>query len=386
VTAEVVRSAAGDRVVEMEIDATDGLARAGRVRTPRGSFETPVFMPVGTRASVRTLSSADLEDLGAEIVLGNTYHLMLRPGADLIAELGDLHGFMAWPAHVLTDSGGYQVFSLEPKISDEGAIFKSTYDGSTHHLTPESAADLQRRLGADIQMVLDVCPGLPAPEPVVRAAVDRTALWARRARAAFLAGREAGTTDAERSQAQFGIVQGGIDLGLRRESAERTVEVGFDGYGIGGLSVGEPRDQMLPALDVVTAVLPADQPRYLMGVGDPIGFVEAIARGVDMFDCVLPTRYARHGTILTGTGRLSLRNAEHERSTGPLDPACTCPVCGRWSRAYLRHLLRVQEPTAARLLTIHNVHWCLELMRDARRAVAAGTFDALRARMWAIWT
>ncbi len=376
----------GDRVVEMEIDATDGLARAGRVRTVRGTFETPVFMPVGTRASVRTLSSADMEDLGAEIMLGNTYHLMLRPGADLIDDLGDLHGFMAWPAHVLTDSGGYQIFSLEPKVSDEGAIFRSTYDGSTHHLTPESSADIQRLLGADIQMVLDVCPALPATEPVVRAAVDRTALWARRGRAAFLAGRDAGSTLAQRSQAQFGIVQGGVDLDLRKESAERTVEIGFDGYGIGGLSVGEPRDEMLPALDVVTALLPADQPRYLMGVGDPIGFVEGIARGVDMFDCVLPTRYARHGTILTDAGRLSLRNAEHERSPGPLDPGCTCPVCARWSRAYLRHLLRVQEPTAARLLTLHNVHWCLELMRRARLAIAEGTFEELRARMWAIWT
>jgi queuine tRNA-ribosyltransferase len=386
VTAEPLAAATGDRVVEIEIDATDGRARAGRVRTPRGTFETPVFMPVGTRASVRTLSSVDLEDLGAEIMLGNTYHLMLRPGAGLIDELGDLHGFMAWPAHVLTDSGGYQIFSLEPKVTDQGADFRSTYDGSRHHLTPESSAEVQRLLGADIQMVLDVCPALPATDAVVRAAVDRTALWARRGREAFLAGREVGTTDAQRSQAQFGIVQGGVDPVLRRESAERTLEVGFDGYGIGGLSVGESRDEMLPALDVVTEVLPIDQPRYLMGVGDPVGFVEGIARGVDMFDCVLPTRYARHGTILTDQGRLSLRNAEHERTAGPLDPTCTCPVCARWSTAYLRHLLRVQEPTALRLLTIHNVHWCLELMRRARRAIAEGTFDALRAHMWAIWT
>jgi queuine tRNA-ribosyltransferase len=379
-------SSTNERVLEIEIDAVDGQARAGRVRTPRGTFETPVFMPVGTRASVRTLSSVDLEDLGAEIMLGNTYHLMLRPGAELIAELGDLHGFMAWPHHVLTDSGGYQIFSLEPKVSDEGAIFRSTYDGSSHHLTPESSADTQRLLGADIQMVLDVCPALPSTEAIVRVAVERTAQWARRGRAQFLAGREAGTTDAQRSQAQFGIVQGGVDLDLRRESAERTVEIGFDGYGIGGLSVGEPRDEMLPALDMVTSVLPTDQPRYLMGVGDPIGFVEGIARGVDMFDCVLATRYARHGTILTDAGRLSLRNAEHERSAGPLDPSCTCVVCGRWSRAYLRHLLRVQEPTAARLLTIHNVHWCLELMRRARSAITSGTFDELRMEMWSIWT
>jgi queuine tRNA-ribosyltransferase len=370
----------------MEIDAIDGLARAGRVHTPRGSFGTPVFMPVGTRGSVRTLSSIDLEDLGVEIMLGNTYHLMLRPGADVIDELGDLHGFLAWDGHVLTDSGGFQIFSLEPKLSDEGAIFRSTYDGSTHHLTPESAVDIQRTLGADIQMVLDVCPALPATEAVVRAAVDRTAAWAERGRAAFLAGRDGGHTDAQRSQAQFGIVQGGVDLQLRAESTGRTLEVGFDGYGIGGLSVGEPRDEMLPALEVVTAALPADQPRYLMGVGDPIGFVEGIARGVDLFDCVMPTRAARHGTIFTDAGRLNLRNAGHARASGPLDEACTCTVCGRWSRAYLRHLLRVQEPTAGRLLTIHNVHWCLNLMRRARSAIGAGQFEVLRREVVEAWS
>jgi queuine tRNA-ribosyltransferase len=334
---------------------------------------------------VRALSSLDLEELGVEIMLGNTYHLMLRPGADLIAAMGDLHGFMAWDRHVLTDSGGFQIFSLEPKVSDEGAIFTSTYDGSRHHLTPEGAVEVQRALGGDIQMVLDVCPPLPSAPEVVRRAVDRTARWAERARPAFLAGRDAGTTDQERSQAQFGIVQGGVDLALRRESASRTLEVGFDGYGIGGLSVGESRDEMLPALDEVTAVLPVDQPRYLMGVGDPIGLIEGIARGVDMFDCVLPTRAARHGTILTDAGRLSLRNAEHARSDGPLDPTCTCPVCGRWSRAYLRHLLRVGEPTAARLLTIHNVHWSLQLVARARAAIRTGTLEALRTEVGAAW-
>ena len=374
-----------DRVVDLEIDATDGAARAGRVHTARGSFETPVFMPVGTRATVRALSSLDLEALGVEIMLGNTYHLMLRPGADLIADMGDLHGFMAWDRHVLTDSGGFQIFSLEPKVSDEGAIFTSTYDGSRHHLTPEAAVAVQRALGADIQMVLDVCPPLPSPRPVVRLAVDRTARWAVRARAAFVAGRDAGTTDQQRSQAQFGIVQGGVDLGLRRESTERTVEVGFDGYGIGGLSVGESREEMLPALDEVTALLPTDQPRYLMGVGDPIGLVEGIARGVDMFDCVLPTRAARHGTILTDAGRLNLRNAEHARSDQPLDPSCGCPVCARWSRSYLRHLLRVGEPTAGRLLTIHNVHWSLHLMGRARAAIRAGELAGLRAEVAAAW-
>jgi queuine tRNA-ribosyltransferase len=375
-----------ERVIDLEIDATDGNARAGRVHTTRGTFETPVFMPVGTRASVRTLSSADLEALGAEIMLANTYHLMLRPGADVVDELGGLHGFTAWDRHVLTDSGGYQIYSLEPRVSDEGAIFRSTYDGSIHHLTPASAVDIQRQLGADIQMVLDVCPALPASPEVLRTAVDRTITWARRGREAFVAGREAGQTDDQRSQAQFGIVQGGVDLALRRESAERTLEIGFDGYGIGGLSVGESRAEMLPALEAAISVLPADQPRYLMGVGDPIGLVEGIARGVDMFDCVLPTRLGRHGTILTSSGRLNLRNAAHARSDRPLDQACGCPVCARWSRAYLRHLLSVQEPTAPRLLTIHNLHWCLRLMERARAAVRAGRFDALRSEIRAIWS
>jgi queuine tRNA-ribosyltransferase len=374
-----------DRVLDIEIDATDGQARAGRVRTARGSFETPVFMPVGTRATVRAVADEDLEDLGAQIVLANTYHLMLRPGADVVEELGGLHGFMGWSGHVLTDSGGFQIYSLEPKVGDEGAIFRSTYDGSTHHLSPERAVEVQRALGADIQMVLDVCPPLPSPPEVVRAAVMRTALWARRARPAFLAGREAGTTDAQRSQAQFGIVQGGTDVELRLESARRTIEVGFDGYGIGGLSVGETRAEMLPALEAVTAELPVDQPRYLMGVGDPVGFVEGIARGVDMFDCVLPTRLGRHGTILTSAGRLNLRNAAHARSREPLDPACGCPVCGRYHRGYLRHLLLVQEPTASRLLTLHNLHWCLELMRGARQAIRDGSFDAFRRDVVGVW-
>ena len=374
-----------DALLELEIDAVDGAARAGRVHTPRGSFETPVFMPVGTRATVRAVSSLDLEALGAEIMLGNTYHLMLRPGADVVDDLGGLHDFMAWSGHVLTDSGGFQIYSLEPKVSDEGAIFRSTYDGSTHHLTPETAVEVQRLLGADIQMVLDVCPALPATTEVVRTAVERTATWARRGRAAFLAGRDDGRTVAQRSQVQFGIVQGGTDLALRAESAERTLDVGFDGYGIGGLSVGESRDEMLPALEAVTERLPVDQPRYLMGVGDPLGFVEGIARGVDMFDCVLATRLARHGTILTSAGRLNLRNASHARSAAALDDRCGCEVCGRWSRGYLRHLLMVQEPTASRLLTLHNLHWCLDLMRRAREAVREGRFEALRAEVAAAW-
>jgi queuine tRNA-ribosyltransferase len=337
-------------------------------------------MPVGTRGSVRALSSVDLEDLGVEVTLANTYHLMLRPGAEVVESLGGLHEFMAWPGHVLTDSGGFQVFSLEPKVDDDGALFKSTYDGTTHRLTPESAVQLQRRLGADIQMVLDVCPPLPSPHEIVREAVDRTAGWAARAKAAMASARDEGST-----QALFGIVQGGTDAALRKESAHRTVDIGFDGYAVGGLSVGERRPAMLEALDATTSELPTDRVRYLMGVGDPVGVVEAIALGVDLFDCVLPTRLARHGTILTDAGRLNLRNASYASDRGPLDPRCSCSVCARWSRGYLRHLLRVQEPTAARLLTIHNVGWLLGLVRRARAAVVDGTLDQLRAGVAAAW-
>jgi queuine tRNA-ribosyltransferase len=375
-----VTAAADEHVLRLAVSATDGAARVGTVTTARGTFRTPVFMPVGTRAAVRTLSSTDLEDLGAEIILANTYHLMLRPGADLVAELGGVHGFADWHGHLLTDSGGYQVFSLEPKVTDDGATFKSTYDGSTHHLTPEGSVAVQHALGADIQMVLDVCPPLPSPSEVIRSAVDRSALWAARAKAAHAPARAGGG-----SQAQFGIVQGGIDVGLRAESAERTVELDFDGYGIGGLSVGETREEMLPALEATTAVLPVDRPRYLMGVGDPVSIVEAVALGVDMFDCVLPTRLARHGTILTSEGRLNLRNARFARDPEPLEPGCACSTCQRWSRAYLKHLLAVSEPTGARLTTIHNVHWLLRLIDDVRTAIGEGTYDALRRRVADVW-
>ena len=332
-------------------------------------------MPVGTRGTVRAASSADIEDLGAQVVLANTYHLMLRPGAEVIEALGGIGRFAAWPGIVLTDSGGFQVFSLDPDVDDDGVTFRSTYDGSTHRLTPETAVAIQEQLGADIQMVLDVCPPLPSPPEVVRLAVERTAAWAARAKAAR---RRPG-------QALFGIVQGGVDEQLRRESAERTVAVGFDGYGIGGLSVGESREEMFPALAAALAVLPVDRPRYLMGVGDPIGLVEAIGMGVDMFDCVLPTRLARHGTVLTSTGRVQIRNAAHATDDGPLDASCPCAVCGRWSRAYLRHLMQVGEPTAARLLTLHNLAFTLALVGGAREAIAAGTFAAYRASVVGTW-
>jgi queuine tRNA-ribosyltransferase len=333
-------------------------------------------MPVGTRGSVRTLSAADLEMLGVELMLANTYHLMLRPGADVVAGLGGLHGFMGWPGNVLTDSGGFQVFSLSPAVDDDGVTFRSTYDGSTHRLTPESAVAIQEQLGADIQMVLDVCPGLPAPREVIRMAVERTAAWAARARRAH---RREG-------QAIFGIVQGGTDLALRAESARRTVDLDFDGYGIGGLSVGEPRAQMLEALAAAVAELPADRPRYLMGVGDPVGLVEAVALGVDQFDCVLPTRLARHGSVLTSAGRLHLRNAAFARDAEPLDLSCGCPVCGRWSRAYLRHLLSVGEPSGPRLVTLHNLAWILAFIDQIGRAVRDGTLDKLRTDTASIWT
>ena len=369
-----------DHVLRLEVLHTDGLARAGMVHTARGSFRTPCFMPVGTRAAVRTLTSADLEDLGAEVILGNTYHLMLKPGADLIERFGGLHGFADWHGHVLTDSGGFQIFSLEPKVTDDGATFASTYDGSSHHLTPEGSVEIQQKLGSDIAMVLDVCPPLPSSAATVRTAVDRSVAWAERAKAANAPARADGSM-----QAQFGIVQGGIDPSLRVESAERTMAIDFDGYGIGGLSVGETREEMLPALAAATATLPADQPRYLMGVGDPVSIVEAVALGVDMFDCVLPTRLARHGTILTSNGRLNLRNARFADDPDPLEPGCACPTCARWSRAYLRHLLMVNEPTVLRLTTLHNVHWLLGLMAGARRAIEMGTYDQFRSEVVSVW-
>jgi queuine tRNA-ribosyltransferase len=361
--------------LRFEATATDGAARAGVVTTARGTFRTPCFMPVGTRGSVRAVSTADLEDLGSELMLCNTYHLMLRPGADVVAGLGGIHGFAAWPGHVLTDSGGYQVFSLQPRVSDEGVTFKSTYDGTVHRLTPEAAVHTQELIGADIQMVLDVCSPLPSPPEALRADLVRTAGWAARAKAAH---RREG-------QALFGIVQGGADESLRAESAQRTVEVGFDGYGIGGLSVGESRAEMLPALAAAIVELPADLPRYLMGVGDPVGIVEGVALGVDMFDCVLPSRLARHGTVLTAAGRLSLRNAVFATDSGPLDPTCECAVCGRYSRAYLRHLLRMSDPVSARLVTLHNLHWIFDLVGRTRAAIEAGTLAALRAEVGAVW-
>ncbi|MFN8024458.1 MAG: tRNA guanosine(34) transglycosylase Tgt [Acidimicrobiales bacterium] len=361
--------------VSVTIDHLDGAARATTAHTARGSYTTPCFMPVGTRGAIKYLSAADYERLGAQIVLGNTYHLMLRPGAETIARFGGLGSFAGWDGLTLTDSGGFQVFSLDPKVDDDGVTFKSTYDGSKHRFTPEGAIHTQELLGADIQMVLDVCPPLPSPPEVIRLALERTNAWAKRARVAHQ------RTD----QALFGIVQGGISETMRAESAQRTAELDFDGYGIGGLSVGETRAEMVPALAAAIAHLPADRPRYLMGVGDPASLVEAVGLGVDQFDCVMQTRIGRHGTALTDAGKLHVKNAKHALSDEPLDAACACEVCARHTRGYIRHLFQVGEPTASRLVSIHNVAWTLQLMARMRAAIAAGTFAQLRAEVLAVW-
>jgi len=361
--------------VRLSIAATDGSARRGEVQTGRGVFPTPCFMPVGTRGTVRTLDAGDLAEIGVDVVLANTYHLMLRPGADVVAAAGGVHGFAGWPRHVLTDSGGFQVFSLRPQVDDGGVTFRSTYDGSRQRLTPEGAVAVQEALGADIQMALDICPGLPAPPAVLRAAVERTAAWAARAR----------SVHRREGQAIFGIVQGGTDPALRTESAERTAALGFDGYGIGGLSVGEPRSEMLPALAAAVAVLPAGQPRYLMGVGDPVSIVESVALGVDMFDCVLPTRLGRHGTALTKNGKLQIRRAALAKDLGPIDAECGCRTCTRHSRAFIRHLFMVGEPTGPRLLTWHNLCWLLRFMGEVRAAIDGGRLNALRNEVAAVW-
>ncbi len=361
--------------VDIEIEATDGTARTGRATTARGMYRTPCFMPVGTRGAIKYLSAADYEALGAEIVLGNTYHLMLRPGAETIATLGGLGKFAGWSGLTLTDSGGFQVFSLQPDVDDEGVTFRSTYDGSRHRFTPESAVATQTLLGADIQMVLDVCPPLPSPDVEIQRAVERTGAWATRARQVH-----------ERpDQSLFGIVQGGISPLWRQRSAEMTVDLDFDGYGIGGLSVGETRAEMLPALAAALEHLPTNRPRYLMGVGDPASLVEAVGLGVDQFDCVMQTRLGRHGTAFTNEGRLQLKNLKHATDDSPVDARCPCDVCRRHSRGYLRHLFQVNEPTAARLLSLHNVAWTLDLMSRMRQAITESRFEALRREVLAVW-
>jgi queuine tRNA-ribosyltransferase len=369
------------RPAQLEVTGVDGAARTGLVHTVHGTYPVPAFIPVGTRGVVKALDSRDLESVGADIMLANTYHLVLRPGARTVADLGGLHRFTGWTGAMLTDSGGFQVHSLHPDVDDDGVSFTSVYDGARVRLTPEGAVEAQGLIGADIQMVLDVCTSLPATDVILRQAVERTAAWAARARA-----HHARLEAKPEGQAVFGIVQGGTDPALRAESAHRTVELDFDGYAVGGLSVGEPRPAMLGVLASTVSLLPADRVRYLMGVGDPVGMIEAVALGVDQFDCVAPTRMARHGTILTETGRLNLRNALHGRDEGPLDPGCTCSTCTRWSRGYLRHLLGVGEPTAWRLLSVHNLAFMLGLMAEARSAIAGGRFEGLRKQVAEVWS
>jgi queuine tRNA-ribosyltransferase len=348
-----------------ELRATDGAARAGVLRTAHGELETPAFMPVGTKASVKAVDPHELEQLGAQILLCNTYHLHFRPGADLIAEHGGLHPFMAWDGPILTDSGGFQVFSLRHTIlrqDDDGVTFRSVYDGDEARFTPELAARLQAQLGSDIAMCLDVVPPPDVPSPELAEAVRRTTLWAGRQK------------DADRAPGQllFGIAQGGTDPELRRRSCEEIAELGFDGNALGGLAIGESREEMLETTAWASALLPPDRPRYFMGIGDPAGILEVIERGIDVFDCVLPTRNARTGSALTWEGQLNLKNARFARDPRPLDERCGCPACTRFTRAYVRHLLNQQEILGLRLLSLHNLRFVLDLVAGARTAIERG--------------
>jgi queuine tRNA-ribosyltransferase len=356
---------------------TDGAARRGVLQTAHGAIETPVFMPVGTQGAVKALTTQHLDEIGASIILGNTYHLMLRPGDDLIARRGGLHKFVGWNKPILTDSGGYQVFSLAErrKINENGVEFRSHLDGTPYLLTPERAVDIQANLGADISMVLDECPALPSTAEVIEASLELTFRWARRCRDQFL--RKKKSPDPF-SQAQFGIVQGGTFPELRRKSAELTVSIGFEGYAIGGLSVGEPNQAMNDVVAQTTPCLPANQPRYLMGVGTPLDIIEAVARGVDMFDCVLPTRNARNGQLLTSEGAINIKNAQYAEDDGPADPACSCYTCRNFSRAYLRHLYMAGEMTGGTLNTLHNLSFYLDTMRRIREAISFGRFEDFR--------
>jgi queuine tRNA-ribosyltransferase len=346
-------------------------ARAGLMRTPHGEIETPVFMPVGTQATVKSQSPEEVAATGARIVLGNTYHLMLRPGAERIAELGGLHRFMAWPHALLTDSGGYQVFSLAQlrELEDGGVVFRSHLDGSRHELTPERAMQVQALLGSDIAMVLDECPPAGAPQAEIETALRRTSAWARRCLAAA---RPPG-------QACFGIVQGGTSLALRRAHLDEIAALPFDGIALGGFSVGEPLEVMYGLLDELGPAMPRQRPRYLMGVGTPADLLRAVGAGLDMFDCVLPTRNARNGQALTWGGRVNLKQARHRADPAPLDARCDCPVCTRYSRAYLGHLTRAGEMLGARLLTQHNLHFYGALMRAARDAIAEKRYASFAA-------
>jgi queuine tRNA-ribosyltransferase len=372
-----------DPCFEFRLTHTDAGARRGVLHTAHGTLETPAFMPVGTQGVVKALTNAQLEGLGTEILLSNTYHLYLRPGDDLIARRGGLHRFIGWNRPILTDSGGYQVFSLADRrtIDEEGARFRSHLDGSAHLLTPEKATDIQAQLGSDVAMVLDECLAHPSDEAAARQSMERTLRWARRARQRMLAlrsGEVDGVVVTNRQQAQFGIVQGSVYPHLREASAHQTVEMNFEAYSIGGLSVGEPPEVMYEMVGRTTLGLPVDRVRYLMGVGTPDDLVEAVARGVDMFDCVLPTRNARNGQLFTADGRLNIKNARYAEDDRPPDADCQCPTCRTCSRAYLRHLYMTNEMTAATLNTLHNLHFYLDTLRRIRDAIAFGRFETFR--------
>jgi queuine tRNA-ribosyltransferase len=354
------------------LEAADGAARAGLVHTAHGDIPTPAFMPVGTKATVKTLHPDEVREAGARVILGNTYHLHFRPGEDVIEELGGLHAFSGWDGPILTDSGGFQVFSLRDTllaVDDGGVTFRSVYDGAPERFTPESVCEIQRRLGSDIAMCLDICPPTEAPRPELEDAVRRTTLWAQR------------QVEAPRApgQLRFGIAQGGIDRELRRRSIEEIVSLGFDGNALGGLAVGESRAEMLEAVAWCAPLLPAGRPRYFMGLGDTEGILGVIAAGIDMFDCVLPTRTARTGSALTARGRLNLRNARYARDPGPLEADCPCPACTRFSRAYVRHLVNQDEILGLRLLSLHNLWFVHRLTAGARTAIQRGEFEAYRA-------
>ena len=358
---------------QFTIHATEGKARTGVIQMRRGEIRTPAFMPVGTAATVKAMKPEAVRAAGADIILGNTYHLMLRPGAERMARLGGLHQFMNWQRPILTDSGGYQVMSLSGlrKITEEGVLFASHLDGSRHMLSPERSMEIQRLLGSDIVMAFDECPKIDQPRDTIAKSMEMSMRWARRSRDGF----DSGGAHAEAS-ALFGIQQGALDEGLRQSSADALADIGFDGYAIGGLAVGEGQEAMFATLDFAPAQLPADRPRYLMGVGKPDDLVGAVERGVDMFDCVLPTRSGRNGQAFTWSGPLNMRNAKHAEDQSPIDARCTCPVCSTYSRAYLHHLIKSGEMLGAMLLTEHNIAFYQQLMQGMRDAITQGRFAA----------
>jgi queuine tRNA-ribosyltransferase len=365
--------------LRFKLEHTDGRARAGVISTDHGEVRTPVFMPVGTQGAVKAVEPRELEELGASIILGNTYHLYLRPGTRVIQGAGGLHRFMAWSRPVLTDSGGYQVFSLSDLrgVSEEGVEFRSHIDGSLHSLTPESAVDIQRALGSDIMMVLDECPAYPCDEGYAERSMELSLRWARRCRDRA----DATPSQYGSAQALFGIIQGSTVDRLREASARGLTDIGFDGYAIGGLSVGEPAAEMYRITEVCTEVMPVGSPRYLMGVGTPENILESIERGVDMFDCVLPTRNGRNALFFTRNGRLNLRNARFEEDFEPIDPACSCYTCRTFTRAYLRHLFKAREIAGLQLASIHNLSFYAWLTGAAREAIGAGTYGEWKAAM-----